>query len=165
MSSSERAVVRRATVADASVVGVLLYDFNTEFETPTPSAKEFAARFERLLARDDVLVLLAEVTDLPPEGSHAVGFAYLTLRPTPYGDGPLAQLEELYIRPRSRGQGIGTALLTAALAGVTERGAIEMHIDVDEIDLGARRFYERHGFVNIEPGTDHRMLFYLREIR
>jgi hypothetical protein len=28
----------------------------------------------------------------------------------------------------------------------------------------ARRFYERHGFVNIELGTDYRMLCYLREL-
>lgn len=143
--------------ADAGAVGRLLFDFNTEFETPTPSAEEFASRFERLLARDDVLVLLAE-------GPKPVGFAYLTLRPTPYGDGPLAQLEELYVRPPLRDQGIGTALLNAALSDVSERGAIEMHINVDEIDVDTRRFYERHGFVNIEPGADYRMLCYIRQL-
>ncbi len=30
--------VRRAGPADAEVVGRLLFDFNTEFETPTPDA-------------------------------------------------------------------------------------------------------------------------------
>lgn len=150
-------VVRAAEVADAATVGRLLFDFNTEFETPTPSADEFAARFADLLARDDVLVLLAEATD-------AVGFAFLTLRPTPYGDGPLAQLEELYVRPDLRAGGIGTALLERALADVVDRGAIEMHINVDEVDTDARRFYERHGFVNIEPGEGYRMLCYLREL-
>ncbi|MFD4181248.1 GNAT family N-acetyltransferase [Rhodococcus sp. NPDC058514] len=154
---SEGFEVRRATTADAAVVGRLLYDFNTEFETPTPSAEEFASRFEGLLTRDDVLVLLAEGVD-------AVGFAYLTLRPTPYGDGPLAQLEELYVRPPLRDNGIGTDLLVAALADVMGRGAIEMHINVDEVDVDTRRFYERHGFVNIEPGEDYRMLCYLREL-
>ena len=39
-----------------------------------------------------------------------------------------------------------------------------MHINVDEVDTDARRFYERHGFVNIEPGQEHRMLCYLREL-
>ena len=51
--------VRRATPADAAVVGRLLHDFNTEFDTETPSADEFASRFSRLLARDDVIVLLS----------------------------------------------------------------------------------------------------------
>lgn len=157
MGRSEEVEVRRATVTDAATVGRLLFDFNTEFESPTPSAEEFARRFAELLLRDDVIVLLAEA-------SEPVGFAYLTLRPTPYGDGPLAQLEELYVRPELRDRGIGTRLLTAALAEVREHGAIEMHINVDEVDVDTRRFYERHGFTNIEPGEDYRMLFYLREL-
>jgi GNAT superfamily N-acetyltransferase len=157
MGTSEGVEVRRATVADAATTGRLLFDFNTEFESPTPSAAEFSARFADLLPRDDVIVLLAEA----PE---PVGFAYLTLRPTPYGDGPLAQLEELYVRPELRDHGIGTRLLLAALDEVRERGAIEMHINVDEVDVDTRRFYERHGFTNIEPGEDYRMLFYLREL-
>ena len=45
-----------------------------------------------------------------------------------------------------------------------ERGAGEMHINVDAVDVDTRRFYERHGFVNIQPGTDYRMLCYLREL-
>ena len=51
-----------------------------------------------------------------------VGFALLTLRPTPYFDGPLAQLEELYVRPHLRNQGLGTALLEAAIRMVGEQG-------------------------------------------
>ncbi|HEX6953532.1 MAG TPA: GNAT family N-acetyltransferase [Agromyces sp.] len=157
MVSSEGFDVRRATVADADVTGRLLFDFNTEFESPTPSAEAFASRFRDLLTRPDVIVLLAE-------GPEPVGFAYLTLRPTPYGDGPLAQLEELYVRPELRDQGLGTRLLVAALDEVRERDAIEMHINVDEVDVDTRRFYERHGFVNIEPGEDYRMLCYIREL-
>ncbi len=35
---------------------------------------------------------------------------------------------------------------------------------VEVIDHDTRRFYERHGFVNIEPGEDYRVLCYLREL-
>lgn len=147
-----------ADPAHADVVGRLLQDFNDEFETPGPTAAEFSGRFRELLQREDVLVLLA--------GSEAAwtGFAYLTLRPTPYYDGRLAQLEELYVVPSLRDQGIGTALLTEAVRIVRERGGAEMHINVDEVDTDTRRFYERHGFVNIEPGADYRMLCYIREL-
>ncbi|WP_425441223.1 hypothetical protein [Ruania alba] len=31
-------------------------------------------------------------------------------------------------------------------------------------DADTRRFYERHGFMNIEPGRDYRMLCYVREL-
>lgn len=142
----------------AAVVGRLLFDFNTEFRTATPAPAELGRRFVRLLGRDDVVVLLTGPADDP------TGFAFLTLRPTPYHDGPLAQLEELYVRPHLRDRGLGTALLEAAIAAVEERGAREVHIGVDEVDTDTRRFYERHGFTNIEIGQDYRMLLYLREL-
>lgn len=149
--------VRTAAQDDAGTVGGLLYAFNTEFDAPTPTARLLGERFRRLLALDDVLVVLAEDDGGP------TGFAFLTLRPTPYYDGPLAQLEELYVRPGRRDQGIGTALLAGSMDRVRSRGAGEMHVDVDEVDVDTRRFYERHGFLNIEPGADYRMLCYIRE--
>lgn len=151
--------VRIAGVDDAAVVGVLLFDFNTEFDTPTPAAAEFALRFRRLLGLGEILVLLAESLD-----GESVGFAYLTFRPTPYFDGPIAQLEELYVRPAARDRGAGTTLITEAVQQVRARNAREMFVNVDEVDTDARRFYERHGFSNIEPGETYRMLCYLREI-
>jgi GNAT superfamily N-acetyltransferase len=143
---------------DADVVGRLLFDFNAEFETPGPSAEEFSVRLAGLLERGDVVVLLAE------DGEKPVGLALLTLRLTHFFDGPLAQLEELYVRPALRDQGIGTALLKEAIRLVRELDGEEMHINVDEVDTDTRRFYERHGFVNIEPGADYRMLCYLRQL-
>lgn len=150
--------VLRASAGQAEIVGRLLFDFNTEFATSGPSAEEFGARFARLLEREDVVVLLAG-NDRDP-----TGFAFLTLRPTPYYDGPLAQLEELYVRPGLRAQGIGTALLASVIRLVREFHGGEIHINVDEIDTDTRRFYERHGFVNIEPGCDYRMLCYIQEL-
>ena len=144
--------VRRATPADAATLGRLLWDFNTEFGSPTDPADVLAARFERLLARDDVIALIAGDAD---------GFAFLTMRPAIWFDGPVSQLEELYVVPELRDQGIGTAILTTARRLVLEHGSPEMHINVDEIDEDTRRFYERHGFVNIEKGVDYRMLCYI----
>jgi hypothetical protein len=40
------------------VVARLLFDFNTEFDTPGLGTGLLAARFARLLERDDVIVLL-----------------------------------------------------------------------------------------------------------
>jgi len=150
--------VRLAEVADADTVGGLLRDFNEEFDTGGPTAAEFAGRFNTLLARDDVAVVLAD------DSGRAVGFALLTLRPTPYYDGSFAQLEELYVVPALRDRGIGTLILKMAIETVRARGASEMHINVDEIDEDTRRFYERHGFSNIEAGSDYRMLCYVQQL-
>lgn len=148
---TDAVAVRRATLVDAAVLARLLWDFNTEFETETDRVDVLTVRFARLLAHDDVLALL----------SGEDGFAFLTLRPAIWFDGPVAQLEELYVVPALRGRGIGSAILAVARQLVLERGAPEMHINVDEVDTDTRRFYERHGFVNIEEGADHRMLCYI----
>ena len=155
--------VRVADTADASCIARLLFDFNAEFDTSTPSAQELASRFQVMLHRQDVLVLLAE--DSSGEHLRAVGFAYLTLRPTPYGDGPVAELEELYVQPKCRNRGIGSRLLGKAREQVRQRSALEMRISVDEVDIDARRFYERHGFWNVEPGETSRMLCYVSDVR
>jgi GNAT superfamily N-acetyltransferase len=151
-SHPSASAVRRATPADAGVLGRLLWEFNTEFETETDPAEVLAARFARLLGRDDVVGLLAGTDD---------GFAFLTLRPAVWFDGPVAQLEELYVAPGLRDHRIGTALLTAAREIVRAQGSPEMHINVDEEDTDTRRFYERHGFRNVEEGSELRMLCYI----
>lgn len=153
-----RPATRSAGPADARVVAGLLRDFDVEFGGSPRPAQALARRFEGMLGRDDVAVELALVDD------EVSGFAFLTLRPTPYSEGPLAQLEELYVLPDRRGEGIGTVLLTASVERVRALGCTEVHIGVDEIDHDTRRFYERHGFTNIQPGADHRMLLYLREL-
>ena len=151
MTDAAAFAVRRATPADSATLGRLLWDFNTEFDSPTDPADVLATRFTRLLGRDDVIALIAGESD---------GFALVTLRPAIWFDGPVSQLEELYVVPDLRDRGIGTAILSTARRLVREQGSPEMHINVDEVDADTRRFYERHGFVNIEEGADYRMLCY-----
>lgn len=150
--------VRLAAPDDTDVVAELLFAFNTEFASPTPSPMQFAPRLRLMLEGPVAFVVLAEIDHI------GVGFALVTTRPTPYGDGPLAQLEELYVRPDLRNHGIGTNIMTAVVDEVWRRDGIEIHINVDEIDRDTRRFYERHGFTNIQPGADFAMLCYLREL-
>jgi GNAT superfamily N-acetyltransferase len=147
--------VRRATTADAPVLGRMLWDFNTEFETETDDADVLAERFGRLLALPEIVAVLAE------DGGDPVGFALVSLRPAIWFDGPVAQLEELYVVPALRSGGIGSQVLDLCRRLARELGSPEMHINVDEVDVDTRRFYERHGFVNIEEGVDYRMLYYV----
>lgn len=152
------ATVRRADIDDAAVVARLLTDFNAEFDSPTPPMSELTRRFGLLLSRADVQVQMAV-----DSSERAVGFALVTVRPTPYSDGPLAQLEELYVEPDLRSHGIGAALLDRAITAARAIGVEELHIGVEEEDHDTRRFYEREGFTNIEPASGSRMLLYLRE--
>lgn len=148
-------VVRRATVADAAVLARMLWDFNTEFDTETDDVEVLAPRFERLLVLPEIVAVLAEDAGTP------VGFALVSLRQVIWFDGPVAQLEELYVVPALRDRGTGTRILQACRGIARDAGAPEMHINVDEVDADTRRFYERHGFATVEEGTDWRMLCYV----
>ncbi|HEY7007479.1 MAG TPA: GNAT family N-acetyltransferase [Jatrophihabitantaceae bacterium] len=147
---------RLAGAAEAATVAALLDAFNREFDTPTPGPDVLAARLARLLAGGDVIALLL--------GEPAAGVALLTLRPNVWYDGPVALLDELYVVPGERNRGLGSALLGAAEAVVRERGGELLEINVDGVDVDARRFYERHGYTNTEPGQDEPTYYYYREL-
>jgi GNAT superfamily N-acetyltransferase len=155
---AERAVdvPRVAEVAEAGAVADLLDAFNREYHTPTPGAAVLIDRLRKLLARPDVIALLS--------GEPAVAVALLTLRPNIWYDGPVALLDELYVVPERRGRGIGSALLAAAEAAVQRRGVALLEINVDGEDTDARRFYERHGYTNTEPGQEQPSFYYYREL-
>jgi len=141
---------------DAEAVAALLHDFNAEFDTPTPGVAVLAGRLRTLLRGDATIALLA--------GEPASGVALLTLRSNVWYDGPVALLDELYVRPDLRGRGAGTALVARAIELLRERGVRLLEVNVDEDDSGARRFYERHGLTNQPAGQAERMLYYEREI-
>lgn len=154
----QRSVItpRVATVAEAVTVAGLLDAFNREYSTPTPGPAVLATRLRRLLAGREVIALLA--------GDPAVAVALLTLRPNVWHEGPVALLDELYVAPELRGRGVGSALLMAAEAMTRERGGELLEINVDGDDIDARRFYERHGYTNTEPGQDQPLFYYYREL-
>lgn len=143
-----------ARVPDAAALARLQSDFNAEFDSPCPPRPVLAGRLGTMLAGDYCYAVLAGPAD------HPCGHALVTLRPTIYSDGPVAVLDELYVAPPQRGQGIGAAMLRLAVDELLRRGGEEMHINVDEDDVDARRFYERRGFTNREPGNGERMLLY-----
>ena len=154
--SSGGARVRRATTADAATLARLLVDFNTEFDSPVEPLPVLTERCARLLELPEVVAVLAETDDGEP-----TGFAFGVARPAVWFDGPVAHLDELYVVPELRGRGIGSLLLAESCRLFAAAGAPELHIGVDEVDADTRRFYEQHGFVNVEEGTDYRMLYYL----
>jgi GNAT superfamily N-acetyltransferase len=149
--------LRSATAADADEVARLLHDFNEEFDTPTPGPAVLAGRLRRLLAGDVTVAILA--------GSPAVGLALVTLRPNVWYDGLVALLDELYVVPDLRGQGIGSTIIERLVALARERDVDLIEINVDEGDVDAQRFYERHGFSATEsPDSTERAFYYYREL-
>ncbi|MFI5495900.1 GNAT family N-acetyltransferase [Actinoplanes sp. NPDC051859] len=148
--------VRPMPAAETTVVADMLDAFNREFDTPTPGPEVIAQRLPELIAGGRLAVLLT--------GEPAAGVAVISFRPNLWYDGPVALLDELYVRPELRGRRYGHALLEAACQLSLDRGADVLEINVDGEDVDARRFYEAHGFTNLEPGATEPMYFYYREL-
>jgi GNAT superfamily N-acetyltransferase len=147
--------VRRAGVDDAATVATLLDDFNTEFDTPTPGVEVLTRRLVERLAGDDLVALL--------HGAPTDGLAVVSFRPNVWFDGPVALLDELYVRPDRRGQRIGHALIGAVEALAAARGGRIVEVNVDGEDTDARRFYAAYGYAFIEPGASEPSYYYAKE--
>jgi ribosomal protein S18 acetylase RimI-like enzyme len=149
--------IRRAELRDAGDVARLLHDFNTEYDEPTPGVEKLSKTIGLLLEEDEVTVLLA--------GDAPDGLALLRFRPGIWSTGLEAYLQELYVVPPLRGQGIGRSLLTEAIELSRERGADGIDLNTGETDTAARSLYESMGFTNREGVPDGpSMLFYERKI-
>ena len=131
--------VRRAGVADAATIGRLLHDFNLEFHDPTPEPDVLAERIVHLLEAGEVTVLVA---------GESSGLAVLRFRPSLWRDARECYLEELYVVPDRRGEGLGRALMEAAIEVARSEDAKDMHLATNEQDVAARSLYESLGFSN-----------------
>jgi ribosomal protein S18 acetylase RimI-like enzyme len=135
----------------------MLRDFNEEFDEPSPAADVVAPRIARMMSANDAAYLLA--------GDGPDGFCELRFHRTIYSDERYAHLGELYVVPAMRGQGLGRALLEAAMDLARKRGADHIDLNTSETDTAARALYQSSGFTNREGGPDGPvMLFYERDI-
>jgi ribosomal protein S18 acetylase RimI-like enzyme len=149
--------VRRATPGDAPEVARLLHDFQVEYDEPSPGIEMLEERYGDLIRNKEMIVLLV--------GDGPDGFAQLRFRPWVYSAGLHSYLEELYVVPALRGNGLGQALLEAAMETARGEGAEQMELGTSEDDVAARKLYESAGFINREGGPDGPvMFFYEREL-
>ena len=145
-------MTRRASVADAPEVARLLHDFQTEFSEPVPELDVLAERVAQFIEREEATFLLV--------GSGPDGVAEVRFRPSIMTGALDAYLEELYVAPAKRGQGLGRALLEAAMETARQRGARRMELGTSEDDTAARGLYESAGFSNREGKPDGPVMFF-----
>jgi ribosomal protein S18 acetylase RimI-like enzyme len=149
--------VRLATSSDAAEAARLLHDFNTEFDEATPGVEALTKRIVEVLEAGAATILLG--------GQGPDGIAVLRFRPAIFEPKQTAYLEELYVAPARRGQGLGRALLEAAIDVSRDEGASWIELGTSEDDRAARALYESAGFTNREGRPDGPVMFvYEREL-
>jgi ribosomal protein S18 acetylase RimI-like enzyme len=147
--------VRLGRPDDAAAIGGMLHDFNREFDEPTPSPEWLARRVCQLIGHGDTAVLVGGLGDPGPDG-----LAVLRFRPAIWGDALECYLAELYVVPDRRRQGLGRALMEAAMELARCRGANYMDLGTSEADVGAIALYESLGFNNREGKPDGPINYY-----
>ena len=146
-------MTRRAGSEDAPLLARMLHDFNTEFGDPTPGPQVLTRRVHDFIENGEMTYLLG--------GDGPDGFAQVSFKPSIWADEPVGYLEELYVVPDRRGEGIGRAIMNAVLELAHERGAAGMEVVTGEDDTAARALYESLGFANENEGEENaRSLFY-----
>jgi GNAT superfamily N-acetyltransferase len=133
-------------------VARLLHDFNIEFSEPVPEVDVLAERVASFIERGEATLLLV--------GGGPDGVAEIRFRPSIMTGALDAYLEELYVAPAKRGQGLGRALLEAAMDVARGEGAARMELGTSEDDTAARALYGRAGFSNREGRPDGPVMFF-----
>lgn len=103
------------------------------------------------IVNDDLLVAR--------ENDTTVGFVSFTLERGRYTQSATSGVvENLYVTPSARRQGIGSALLTAAEERLSDAGASVINIEAMADNDAAREFYAAHGYalhrVELEKPTE-----------
>jgi GNAT superfamily N-acetyltransferase len=138
--------VRPADRSDVPSLSRLRYEFRARLGGVVEDEPAFAARFESWLA-----ARLDEPTRwagwVACEQTALIGTVWIGLiekMPNPVGEPEEhGYLTNFYVDPRRRGQGVGTALMTAALGWCEARG---VHAVILWPTTRSRALYERHGF-------------------
>ena len=139
------------------MIALLLHDFNTEFDTPSPGPEALAPRLTELLGTETTFAVLG--------GDPPIAIALVTLRTNVWYPGAVALLDEMYVAPDHRGAGTGSRVIELVLDTCRDRRVDLIEINVDDDDSAAMRFYESHGFDGHDPDTGGRAFYFQQELR
>jgi ribosomal protein S18 acetylase RimI-like enzyme len=150
--------LRRAGGADAPAVRQLFHDsFTATFGHIYPPheladflAEMSDARFRAACDADDHAVMLAEGPGGEPLGYCMLGPQELSAYIPDLLEGRRWWvLRQLYLSEQGKGTGLADALTDWAIAEARARGMQDLYLTVWVENHRARRFYDRHGFVEV----------------
>lgn len=129
--------VRSATVQDAPVI----YDFICLLEDSTLDISAFNAVYQRNLRNPDIHYLVAE------QYGSVLGFVSCHVQHLLHHIGKVGEIQELFVRPEVRSQGIGQQLVAALNTLALQENFVNLEVTTNQKRLDTIRFYERELFI------------------
>lgn len=136
----QRFSIVSATVSDCGECAQLLVEQLGEHGVDA-SAEQLPRILEKMVADEARGFLL-----LARDDHGIVGVAYVAMILSAEHRGLVGWLEELYVTPRCRDQGIGTALVSAVLACARKKEMVAIDLEIDAGHSRAESLYRRLGF-------------------
>jgi len=144
-------MIRYAEPRDARALGILgaalmrthfAFDPQRFLAAGDHAERGYASFLRSQFDGDDSVVLVAE------RDERIVGYVYAGLEPMSWQAlrGPAGFIHDVVVEDESRGSGVGTALVEAAIAWLKERGAPRVLLCTADRNEGAQRLFARLGF-------------------
>lgn len=137
---TDQLAIEPATAADYALVLRLLGGQFRELGIPLPEGRLERAVAGVLADGTRGVLLLARVGERP------AGVAYLSYQWTLEHGGKIAWLEELFVEPELRTQGLGRRLLQAACDHARSAGCAAVDLELEAAHPRAAKLYAREGF-------------------
>jgi GNAT superfamily N-acetyltransferase len=110
-----------------------------------PSNAKLVKMLEKILSdKRNGFILISQTS------GNIVGMAYVAIILSAEHCGKVAWLEELYVIPEYRANGIGAALLTAILEQARKLRIVAIDLEVDAAHRRAESLYRRFGFRSLD---------------
>lgn len=136
--------IHQATIADLDQLVPLFDAYRQFYAQPSDLSGARAFLSERLKRAQSTIFLALDET------GHALGFTQLYPSFTSTRMRRIFILNDLYVAPEGRRQGVGKALLTASADFARTEGAARLTLSTAIDNLTAQRVYEANGWVRDE---------------
>ena len=137
--------LRRATVKDVDAIAPL-FDRYRQFYEQTPDAAKAREFIQARLSADESVIFIAE------DQGQVLGFTQLFPSFSSVGAARAWILNDLYVLPEARRQGVARALLHAAADFGRSTGAARLELETDHDNRSAQALYRHMGW-EVYDGT------------
>lgn len=132
--------LRIATPGDEAEIISLLREFMAFEKVDLLTDDEFGKVFRTVMAMPERMQFLVAETD------EIVGMLTVLWGYSTWKGKPVASLEDVYVRPEMRSQGVATALLAHAFELAKEKGCARVDLVTETENYPAQALYKKAGF-------------------